>query len=161
MKTAMLFLTVILNALSTGFFFAWSVSVVLGMKKVGDYSYLETMQNINREILNPLFFVVFFGSFLGLIISGIFQYDDKTVFCFVLTSAIIYLIGVVGVTAFGNVPLNDELEILDLRDLDLYKLKTFRNYFESNWNLYHRVRTIASILSFAIFLLGIWIQNKS
>ena len=36
MKTNVLFITVLLNALSTGFFFAWTASVILGTKKVGD-----------------------------------------------------------------------------------------------------------------------------
>ena len=70
MKTYVLLATVLLNALSTGFFFAWSVSVILGTKKVGDLTYLETMQSINREILNPVFFTVFFGSMLTLFVSA-------------------------------------------------------------------------------------------
>lgn len=65
MKTIVFFITALLNALSTGFFFAWSVSVILGTKKVGHLTYLETMQSINREILNPLFFIVFFGSLIN------------------------------------------------------------------------------------------------
>ncbi len=48
MKTSVFFITVLLNALSVGFFFAWSVSVILGTKKIGDLTYLETMQSINK-----------------------------------------------------------------------------------------------------------------
>lgn len=64
MKTTVFIITLLLNGLSAGFFYAWSVSVILGTKKVGDLTYLETMQNINREILNPLFYIVFFGALL-------------------------------------------------------------------------------------------------
>ncbi|WKK67059.1 hypothetical protein [Lutimonas zeaxanthinifaciens] len=71
MKTFVLFTTVILNAFATGFFFAWSVSVILGTKKVGDFTYLESMQSINREILNPAFFIVFFGSIVSLFACAI------------------------------------------------------------------------------------------
>lgn len=160
MKTYVLFSTVLLNALSTGFFFAWSVSVILGTKKVGDVTYLETMQNINREILNPAFFIVFFGSLLTLLITTYLQFSHKTVFWIVLASTIIYLIGTFGVTAFGNVPLNNELDALNIHSFDLSELKNFRTYFEGTWNQYHTIRTIASIISFTLLLIATFIQKS-
>ncbi|MGH1384118.1 DUF1772 domain-containing protein [Kordia sp.] len=160
MKTYVLFSTVLLNALSTGFFFAWSVSVILGTKKVGDVTYLETMQNINREILNPAFFIVFFGSLLTLLITTYLQFNHKTVFWIVLASTIIYLIGTFGVTAFGNVPLNNELDALNIHSFDLSELKNFRTYFEGTWNQYHTIRTIASIISFTLLLIATFIQKS-
>lgn len=159
MKTAVFFITVLLNALSTGFFFAWSVSVILGTKKVGHLTYLETMQNINREILNPVFFIVFFGSLITLVISTYLQFNNKTVFVLVLASTIIYLIGTFGVTAFGNVPLNNELEALNITKLNLMELKDFRAYYESAWNHFHGIRTISSIVSFILLLISIFIQK--
>ena len=159
MKTTVLFITVLLNALSTGFFFAWSVSVILGTKKVGDFTYLETMQNINREILNPLFFIVFFGSLIALVLNVYLQFNNKPVFWFVLASAIIYLIGTFGITAFGNVPLNNELEALNINQLSVTELKNFRTYYEGSWNQYHNIRTVASMISFITLLISIFIQK--
>lgn len=159
MKTIVFFITVLLNALSTGFFFAWSVSVILGTKKVGHLTYLETMQNINREILNPVFFIVFFGSLIALGITTYFQFNNQTMFVLVLVSTIIYLIGTFGVTAFGNVPLNNELEALTITDLKTIELKNFRIYYESAWNHYHGIRTISSMVSFILLLISIFIQK--
>lgn len=159
MKTSALFIAVLLNALSTGFFFAWSVSVILGTKKVGDFTYLETMQNINREILNPLFFIVFFVSLIALVLNAYLQFNNKPVFWFVLASAIIYLIGTFGITAFGNVPLNNELEALNTNQLSVTELKNFRTYYEGSWNQYHNIRTVASMISFITLLISIFIQK--
>ena len=159
MKTNVFFITVLLNALSTGFFFAWTASVILGTKKVGDFTYLETMQSINREILNPAFFTVFFGSLITLFISAILQYSYKPVFWFILASAVIYLIGTFGVTAFGNVPLNNELEALNIKELNITELKNFRNHFESKWNRYHIIRTLANMFSFILLLISIFIKK--
>ena len=159
MKTIVFFITVLLNALSTGFFFAWSVSVILGTKKVGHLTYLETMQSINREILNPLFFIVFFGNLIALGITTYLQFNNKTVFVLVLASTIIYLIGTFGVTAFGNVPLNNELEALTITNLKAIELKNFRIYYESAWNHYHVIRTISSMVSFILLLISIFIQK--
>jgi uncharacterized membrane protein len=159
MKTTALFITILLNALSTGFFFAWSVSVILGTKKVGDFTYLESMQSINKEILNPAFFIVFFGSLIMLVMSASMQFNNKPVFGLVLASAIIYLIGTFGITAFGNVPLNNELEALNITKLSILELKNFRTYYESAWNQYHNIRTISSIISFILLLISIFIKK--
>jgi len=159
MKTIVFFITALLNALSTGFFFAWSVSVILGTKKVGHLTYLETMQSINREILNPLFFIVFFGSLIALGITTYLQFNNKTVFVLVLASTIIYLIGTFGVTAFGNVPLNNELEALTITNLKAIELKNFRIYYECAWNHYHGIRTISSMVSFILLLISTFIQK--
>ena len=159
MKTTALFITILLNALSTGFFFAWSVSVILGTKKVGDFTYLESMQSINKEILNPAFFIVFFGSLIMLVMSASMRFNNKPVFGLVLASAIIYLIGTFGITAFGNVPLNNELEALNITKLSILELKNFRTYYESAWNQYHNIRTISSIISFILLLISIFIKK--
>ncbi|MCA0931318.1 DUF1772 domain-containing protein [Lutimonas saemankumensis] len=156
MKTIVLFTTVLLNALATGFFFAWSVSVILGTKKVGDFTYLESMQSINREILNPAFFIVFFGSIISLFASAILQYSYKPMFWFLAASAVIYLIGTFGVTAFGNVPLNNELEALHFKELSINELRSFRTYYESIWNRYHTLRTLSSLISFVLLITGIF-----
>ncbi|MGG5486474.1 DUF1772 domain-containing protein [Gaetbulibacter sp. PBL-D1] len=159
MKTSVFFITVLLNALSVGFFFAWSVSVILGTKKVGDFTYLETMQSINKEILNPVFFIVFFGSLITLILNAALQNNNKLMFWLLLTSAIIYLIGTFGVTAFGNVPLNNELDALDIKALNINEIKNFRDYYESNWNQYHNIRTLSNMISFILLLISIFIQK--
>lgn len=159
MKTSVFFITVLLNALSVGFFFAWSVSVILGTKKVGNLTYLETMQSINKEILNPVFFIVFFGSLITLILNAALQNNNKLMFWLLLTSAIIYLIGTFGVTAFGNVPLNNELDALDIKALNITELKNFRDYYESNWNQYHNIRTLSNMISFILLLISIFIQK--
>ena len=159
MKTIIFFITVLLNTLSAGLFFAWSVSVILGTKKVGHLTYLETMQNMNREILNLVFFIVFFGSLISLSINTYLQFNNKTVFTFLLVSTVIYLIGTFGVTAFGNIPLNQELEALTITNLNTIELRDFRTYYESSWNHYHGIRTISSMVSFILLLISVFIQK--
>ena len=62
-------LAVITTALSAGLFYSWVVSVIPGTKKIPDKAYLETMQSINREILNAGFFIIFFGALIFLLIN--------------------------------------------------------------------------------------------
>lgn len=159
MKTAVLFATVLLNALSTGFFFAWSVSVILGTKNVGDFTYLEVMQNINREILNTVFYSVFFGSLIALMGSAVLQYNNRPAFWWVLASTAFYLLGTIGVTAFGNVPLNEALDALDIVEMSSPDLERFRSYYEDAWNRRHSLRTVGSVISFVLLLTSIFIQK--
>ncbi|MEO9893203.1 anthrone oxygenase family protein [Aurantibacter sp.] len=159
MKTIIFFITVLLTGLSAGLFFAWSISVIVGTQKLGTNTYLETMQSINREILNPIFFTVFFGSLIVLTINAINHYDSKLLFWLVLAAAIIYSIGTFGVTVFGNVPLNNELKALELSNLSLTELNNFRDYYESLWNHYHNIRTISAMITFIILLIALFIQK--
>ncbi len=160
MKTAVLFTTTVLSALSAGFFFAWSVSVILGTKKVGDFTYLEVMQSINREILNPAFFTIFFGSLLALILNTYFQFHTKPAFWLSLGAAAVYLFGTFGVTAFGNVPLNNALEAIDLSKLSLEELREFRIQYEGKWNQLHNLRTTFGLVSFILLIISIFTQKS-
>mgnify|MGYP003677959614 CR=1 FL=1 len=160
-KSMVMFGALVLTGLSAGLFYAWSVSVIPGTQKVLDTTYLEAMQSINRAILNPAFFFIFFGSVIFLSIASIYEFhDNKWVFGILLTASITYLIGTVGVTAFGNVPLNDQLDALHLTELSQEKIMAFRKFYEDNWNRLHMIRTVFSVLSFLLVTLAIFIENK-
>lgn len=154
--------SLILIGLSAGLFFSWSVSVIPGTQKVDDMTYLNTMQSINREILNPAFFLIFFGSLIGLVCSTYFIYDVSTKgFWFLLMATLTYLLGTVGITGLGNVPLNNELEALKLAELNTKQISEFRKYYESHWNRLHTLRMLFSVLSFIMALLALNIQFKN
>lgn len=156
-KTIILFTAVVLTGLSAGLFFAWSVSVIPGTQKVMDSTYLQTMQSINRAILNPAFYLVFFGSLVFLTIASIYQlHDNKVTFWLMLAASVLYLTGTLGVTGLGNVPLNNQLETLNLIELPAKKLAEFRKSYESNWNRLHWIRTIFAVASFLLASLAVF-----
>ena len=159
-KSIVLFLAILLTGLSAGFFYAWMVSVIPGTKKVVDLVYLESMQSINRAILNPAFYVVFMGNLVALSISTIQHLKSGMTFWMLLAATLIYLIGTFGVTAFGNVPLNDLLDVLNIQEMTKDEMSVFRNSYESKWNHLHMIRTIFSVLSFAASLLAVFNLTK-
>ncbi|MFT4988444.1 MAG: AraC-like DNA-binding protein [Acidimicrobiales bacterium] len=73
-RTLLLVASVLSSGLMAGLFFGWAVSVIPGTKLVDDRSYLATMQNINREILNPVFIVAFVITPFVLIVAAIAHY---------------------------------------------------------------------------------------
>lgn len=147
-KTMVLLLAVITTGLSAGLFTAWQISVIPGTKRIGAMTYLETMQSINQAILNPAFFLVFFGAFILVLISTIQQYGNGQIFGLLLAASITYLLGTIGVTLFGNVPLNDSLDVLNLGELIEPQVSRFRENYELRWNRFHLVRTLCSLVAF-------------
>ena len=155
MKTTII-ITIVLTGLSAGFFYAWAVSVIPGTKRIPDTSYLETMQSINRAILNPAFFLIFFGPIIGLVASSFFQYREgmDIAFWLMVGATLAYVAGTFGVTAFGNVPLNDQLDIVKLEGMGLEQMKSLRQRYEPLWNRLHTIRTLFSVVSFVLVLLA-------
>jgi len=161
MKTLALLGSVILTGLSAGLFYAWSVSVIPGTKRLIDLTYLETMQSINRAILNPAFFLVFFGSLVLLGLSTALEFPaQKTAFGLMLAATVVYLIGMVGVTGLGNVPLNNRLDGLQLGGASTAQLAEFRTYYETRWNRLHTLRTVFGVLSFVLAVLALYVHAK-
>ncbi len=161
-KSFILFGAVILTGLSAGLFYAWSVSVIPGTQKVSDSTYLETMQSINRAILNPAFFLIFFGSLVFLSIGSISQFNtSKTTFWIMLTASVLYSVGTIGVTALGNIPLNNQLDLLNLSNMASDKIQEFRKFYEINWNRLHLIRTVFATASFVLSVIAVFTFSKN
>ena len=162
-KSIVLFGAIVLTGLSAGFFYAWSVSVIAGTQKITDASYLETMQSINRAILNPAFFLIFFGSMAFLGAASVYQFHSANPLTFWLVSlaSVTYLIGTIGVTGLGNVPLNDQLDALNLNELSETKLAAFRMFYETHWNRLHQIRTVSVLISFLLVVASFFTYLKA
>ncbi len=150
LKTLVLFSAILLTGLSAGLFFAWQVSVIPGTKRVQDSVYIETMQKINRAIINPPFMVIFLGPLFLQIISFVLYWNTSKTLWLILGASILYGIGTVIVTGLGNVPLNDKLDTLSLNDLIEKQMASERQYYEARWNRLHTVRTVFAVLSFIV-----------
>lgn len=157
MTTVFLLITAVLTALIAGLFYAYSCSIVLGLGKLSDTEYLKSMQNINREILNPVFFMSFMGTAVLLPVTTFLFRGESSVFIFLLLASAAYLIGVFGVTIVGNVPLNDMLDKFDISSSTIEAIKQMRESFENRWNLLNTVRTIFSVISIVLVICAcIW-----
>ena len=156
MKGTILLITLILTGLSAGFFYAWSVSAIPGLKRIDDQAYLEAMQAINRAVLNPWFFLIFFGPVVLLIWSSWLEFKAGVEWSFWLTlgATLAYLVGTFGVTAFGNVPLNEALDAVQLKGLTPEEMTRWRNSYEGPWNRLHMIRTVFSLVSFSLLALA-------
>lgn len=164
MKTQEIILAVatILSALMSGFFFAYSFSVNLGLHKLNNRSYLTAMQNINKEVLNPVFYSCFFGVFLLLIVSTTLHFDMRSSkFYLILFACISYAVGVFVVTGVRNVPLNNQLAGFDIANASEISIQNMRSIFESSWVYWNSIRTLASFITITLLVIAIVFASKN
>ena len=107
------------------------------------------MQAINERIENPLFFASFFGALLLLLaaLAVHFPRPRSGRFWLVALACVLSIGGGFLLTAFVNVPLNEQLASV-AADASPGELARARAGYESPWNFWNSVRTMFSFLAF-------------
>lgn len=160
LKFVTLVLTVLFTGLSAGLCFTWSNAVTPGIGKLNDIGFLQSFQQMNRAIINPTFLLVFFSPFLlNLLNIYLFKSSSSSVMWLLIIAMAFYFLGVVLVTIFGNVPLNEMLDKTGLSTASIEELKYLREKFEVKWNRLHLIRTITSCISFLLLITTLLIKN--
>ena len=152
MNNTMLLLSILLTGLVGGLMYGWTVSVLPGLRAVDAPTYLNTMQTVNRKIINPAFTVPFTATPFVLAVASVvlFRSGDSRRGWLLASSALIYLVGVVGVTVGGNIPLNNKLDVFELAGATDAALADLRQHYEGSWNAWHYARTVASVLTLIV-----------
>jgi uncharacterized membrane protein len=138
------------TGLVAGVYYAFAVSVNLGLAAQPDASYVATMQAINERIENPLFFLTFFGAALFPLAALAVHYRRPRSghFWLVALACALYIGGSFLLTSFVNVPLNEQLASV-AADASPGELARARAGYEGPWNFWNSVRTMFSFLAFA------------
>jgi uncharacterized membrane protein len=146
----------ITTALIAGLMYAYFCSVNPGLNRLSDVAYLTAMQHINRAILNPIFFIGFVGAPILLPLSTWLHYSQPVSgrFWALLAATVVYLIGVVGVTALGNIPLNEGLDAFSIQSASAEEIAAQRVKFEGPWNNWHTIRTAASFTALILVIIA-------
>jgi len=144
--------SIIATGLMSGLWYGWTVSVIPGTRRVADTNYVDTMQHINRAIINPAFIIPFMGIPVLIGVAAFLQFrsGDARRGWLLVGAAGTYVVGVLGVTVGGNVPLNDALDAFDLARSDGQAIGARRHSYEIPWNRWHYLRTAANVGAFAL-----------
>jgi uncharacterized membrane protein len=151
---ALKLLAVLGCGLVAGIFFAFSSFVMAALARIQAPQGIAAMQSINITVINPLFMTAFLGTGVVcffLAIAALFKWHQPSA-GYVLIGSLLYMIGTVGVTIVGNVPLNDELAKVDPNSID--GANRWANYL-ANWTVWNHVRTIAALAAAASLTIAV------
>jgi uncharacterized membrane protein len=137
------------TGLVAGVYYAFAVSVNLGLATQPDASYVATMQAINERIENPLFFLTFFGAALFPLaaLAAHYRRPRSGRFWLVALACVLYIGGSFLLTVFVNVPLNEQLASV-APEASPGELAHAIAGYEGPWNFWNSVRTMFSFLAF-------------
>jgi uncharacterized membrane protein len=141
--------------LMAGFFYAYACSVMVGLDRVDDRTFIVTMQWINATVRNAAFAPAFFGSLVLTIAAAVVAVvSSRSARGWIVAAAVLYAAAFL-VTLTLNVPLNEQLAAAGPAD-QISDLAAVRAAFEGpwiRWNLLRTGLTIGSLTALSIALL--------
>jgi uncharacterized membrane protein len=145
--------------LIAGLYFGWAVSVMPGLADLDDRTFVDTMQELDEAIRNPLFFLSFLAA---LVLPGIALAMQRSAGLRQATPWIVAALVLYGIGALTTMAINEPLnqDIVDAGDpSQIADPGAVRDDFEDQWVLWHIVRTVLSIgalgsLAYALLLQG-------
>lgn len=148
-------LSILSYAFVGGVFLAFSDFIMRSLAKTGGAGGIKAMQTINREV----FRWVFMALFLGMAVVSVFLLIYGTINfsggpdLFIISGALVYLVGCFAVTAFLNVPMNEALANMD------FSSEVTRDYWNGTylprWTKWNTVRTMACAIAAVMMLFGL------
>lgn len=147
-----LVLSALATGLMAGLFAAFAYSVMPGLARSSDRTFVETMQNINKAILNPVFMLPFMGAIplLGLAAVLAWRGHGRAALPWLVAALVLYLLAFM-VTSGLNVPLNDQLAKAGSPDR-VKDLAAVREDFERSWVAWNIVRALLHTAAFGCLL---------
>jgi uncharacterized membrane protein len=140
----------LLSGLKAGLLFAFSCSVMPGLRRVDDQAFVATMRAINVAIINPWFVAVYAGAPLAAVTALAVDLaagaGSATPW---IAAGLGFGLVTLAITARVNLPLNRELEHPASR-LDQRRVR-----FERPWIRANHVRTLASTAALGCFCLAL------
>lgn len=148
-------LAVLTTGMMAGIVFAYANSVMPGLRKAEDRTFVLAIRHLTSSVANPLFLIISNGALLaqiGFIVVAVLMQQSSQI---VLGSiALIFYIATLLITFLGNLPLNKAIISAELPASDA-KWNELRVRFESSWTLLNNLRTITCILSVSTLIVAL------
>ena len=141
--------------LVAGIFFAFSNFIMRALGQLPENQGVAAMNAINVTVINPWFFLAFFGTGVVCLVVAFFALagaagSHRT---YLLAACALYLLGCLLVTMAFNVPLNNRLASAEP---DSSGADALWAHYLSRWTLWNTVRTVASLAAAGLFAMALW-----
>ena len=152
---ALIVATITGAALVTGLLFAFSNFVMNALADVSSENGAEVMQRINVRIINPVFFLLFFGTpaLCLIVVVQSFVGPAENFNLQLIIGAGSYLVGPFGITVMFNVPLNNRLAAVDKSNESEWQ------DYQTKWQRWNHLRTCIGIISIILLASGLSSAN--
>jgi uncharacterized membrane protein len=149
------------TGLMAGLYYAYAISVMLGLSMTDDRTFVSAMQQINVAIINPWFFVSFFGALVFTALAGVLHLlgDWRAVLPWIVAALVLYVATLV-ITFGFNVPLNNELASAGNPDR-FANLAAVRERFEASWVRWNIARAVASTAAFGCLIWALVLHGRT
>ncbi|MEX0840332.1 MAG: anthrone oxygenase family protein [Parvibaculum sp.] len=139
------------SGLVAGIFYGFSSFIMGALGRLPAPQGIAAMHSINVVVINAKFFVAFFGTAALCLVLGVYALLNWTAdgAWLLLAGAALYLVGCIGVTMGGNVPLNNALARAAPESAEGAALWSRYLVVWTRWN---SVRTAASLAAAACFI---------
>jgi uncharacterized membrane protein len=143
-RGASLVAATIAMGLIAGLLYAYACSVMVGLGRTDDRTFVRAMQSINVAIINGWFLLSFIGALVLTALAVVLHLgaDGRSVLPWLVAALVLYLAALV-TTAAVNIPLNNALDAAGDPDR-IADLAAVRANFEARWVRWNIVRTLAS-----------------
>ncbi|MGH3565396.1 MAG: DUF1772 domain-containing protein [Pseudonocardia sp.] len=147
--------------LVAGLFYAFTVSVMPGLSRTDDRTFVDAMRQINIAILNPWFFLAFFGTPALTVVAIVLHLPAAGRVALPWIAAALVLYGaVLAVTVGVNVPLNNALAANGPPE-PTADLAQVRARFEAAWIRWNIARAVASTAAFGCLAWALVIYGRT
>ena len=147
LRTITLLGATITTGLATGAFALYAHTIMPGLKKTDDRTFVAAFQSMDRAIINPWFMLTAFGGALVLTIAALVTNLGRDTLPWVAIALGLYVVAVV-ITLAVNVPLNDAIKAAGDPDR-IPDLAAVRERFdEARWATFNVIRTLLSAGAF-------------
>ncbi|HEU5000255.1 MAG TPA: DUF1772 domain-containing protein [Lapillicoccus sp.] len=149
MSTAVLLLATLTSGLVAGVYLFYAHTVMPGLGRAGDRTFVAGFQALDRAIVNPWFMATgFLGAPVLSVVAGLLHLDEplRPVLWWVVAALVLDLV-TIGITAGVNLPANDRLKAAgDADTIDVAAVRT--EFDEVRWVRWNLVRVVLSVASF-------------
>lgn len=153
--------TLVLIGLMAGVFYAFSVSVMLGLDAIKAEQAIRAMQSINRKIQNPVFLAAFLGAPIAASVTGVLLLLDEQASAGVifLLAAAAYILGTIAPTAAVNVPMNNALDVADV-PADANEAARLWTGYSGRWTRWNTLRAVVNSISLLLAGLALFAWGR-
>lgn len=145
--------------LTSGLVFTFSFFAMQALNTLHTEAAVACMNAVNALILQPAFYLFYLGTgvtSLALLVVAAVAHGGSASEPFRIAAAVVYIVGVIGVTMVRNVPLNRKLKSVEASSTDQETIdRAVWDSFYEPWLKWNHVRVACAVFSSSLFAVAL------